>query len=182
MSLFEFRGISYCVNGKDGEKQIIKNVSGFVKNQEVLAILGPSGAGKTSLLNVLTLNALNGKSSGLCSLNGELMSNKVLKKYCCIVPQVDPHTAFFTCRETLRYAANFYIDDVPKIKDTAVDELLNKLGLEVCADARVGNVFLPGLSGGQKKRLSIGLALLKKPKVIILDEPTSGLDAAACIM
>lgn len=177
MSQFEFKDISYYV-GKN-HKKIISNAAGFVRNKEVFAILGPSGAGKTSLLNVLTLNALSGESTGTCTLSGEKMSNDVLKKYCCIVPQLDQHEAFLTCRETLRFAANFYIDDTAEKKDAEVDLLLNKLGLNVCADARVGNIFLPGLSGGQKKRLSIGLALLKKPKVMLLDEPTSGLDAAA---
>jgi ABC-type multidrug transport system ATPase subunit len=59
-----------------------------------------------------------------------------------------------------------------------VSKLLKELGLESCANTRAGNALIKGLSGGQKRRLSLGLALAKRPSIIMLDEPTSGLDAA----
>jgi ABC-type multidrug transport system ATPase subunit len=150
-------------------------------SKEVFAILGPSGAGKTSLLNVLTLNAF-GKSTeitGKCTLNGIPISQSLFSKHFCIVPQEDSHRAFLTCRESARYAADFYLQGSSESKDAEVEQLLKRLGLDGCGNARVGNQFLQGISGGQKKRLSVVIALLKKPSVLLLDEPTSGLDAAS---
>jgi ABC-type multidrug transport system ATPase subunit len=179
MNEFRFSDISFSVNGNGARKQILQNISGSVRAGETLGILGPSGAGKTSLLNVLTLNALSGDSTGLCTLNQTNMTNTVFQDHCCVVTQEDSHRAFLTARETVRYAANFYLKGEGEEKDKQVDSLLKKLGLGDCADTRVGNQFLPGLSGGQKKRLSVAVALLKRPSLMLLDEPTSGLDAAA---
>jgi ABC-type multidrug transport system ATPase subunit len=177
---FEFSDICYTVDSKKkGIKTILSKISGVCLAGEVMAILGPSGAGKTSLLNVLTLNALSGVSKGMCRLNGVNMTDNIFREHCCIVPQEDHHRAFLTARQTLMYVADFYIQGSDETKKKEVDTLITKLGLDVCADTLVGNQFFVGLSGGQKKRLSVAVALLKKPSVMMLDEPTSGLDAAS---
>jgi ABC-type multidrug transport system ATPase subunit len=180
---FVFQDISYSIRVIKGQstqsRMILDGIQGRVSSGEVLGILGPSGAGKSSLLHVLTLNALSGISEGLCTLNSIPLTSKIFTDHCCIVPQEDHHRAFLTCRDTIMDAANFYLNASDEEKKQEVDLILQKLGLEGCADTRVGNQFLPGLSGGQKKRLSVALALLKKPALMLLDEPTSGLDAAA---
>jgi ABC-type multidrug transport system ATPase subunit len=146
---------------------------------EVLAILGPSGAGKTSLLNCLTLEAFGGRVDGDVTLGDEHMNPTLFAAHCTVVTQIDRHWAFLTARETVTYAADFYLNGTSAEKKAAVDEMLEKMGLNGCAETRVGNQFMQGLSGGQKRRLSLAVALIKKPLLVFLDEPTSGLDAAA---
>ena len=179
-----FKNLRQDVKSQGGQpyKTIVNDISGGVKSGEILAILGPSGAGKTSLCNILTLNAISPGATcyGKCTLNGQLMTQKLFVEHCVFVEQLDSHRAFLTCRQTIAYAYNFYAPDMTEAdKEAKVNELLEKLGLAVCAETRVGNQFIQGLSGGQKKRLSVALALIKKPEVMYLDEPTSGLDAAA---
>ena len=136
--------------------------------------MGPSGAGKTTLISALTLDAFYGKPSGTVTLNGEALTDKIFKEHCYVVKQQDKHWAYLTCRETLLYAAELY--EIAAKSDIAilVDEVISKMGLDVCKDTRCAR-----LSGGQRRRLSIGIALLKQPTLLFLDEPTSGLDAAA---
>ena len=177
--LLEFKNITSTV--QNGEKIIVDNVTAQCRSGQVLAILGPSGAGKTSLLNALTLNATSCHTTGSVTINGENLSQDIFRAHCCIVEQLDIHRAFLTCRETVRYTIDFYEPTMSKEqKEEATNTLLLRLGLHNCADTKVGNAFLQGLSGGQKKRLSVAIALCKKPSVLFLDEPTSGLDAAAC--
>lgn len=181
MNYFSFDNISYSVSTKEPNvrKQILSGIGGSVRAGETMGILGPSGAGKTSLLNVLTLNAMGGRSTGTCVFNGHELTSKIFREHCCVVAQEDFHRPSLTARQTLTYASNFFIKGTVEEKDAEVNKLLSKLGLMGCADTIVGNQFMPGMSGGQKKRLSVALALLKKPSVMLLDEPTSGLDAAA---
>ena len=91
-----------------------------------------------------------------------------------MVKQHDKHWPYLTCRETLRYAAELYDIAAGKDLDVIIEEIIKKMGLSGCADTRNSD-----LSGGQRRRLSIGIALLKQPTLLFLDEPTSGLDAAA---
>ena len=97
------------------------------------------------------------------------MTDTMFRQHAYVVPQHDNHWPYLTCRETLNAAAQLY-----QTPASQVDFVLRKMGLETCSEVRNSS-----LSGGQRRRLSIGLALLKQPTVLFLDEPTSGLDAAA---
>ena len=110
------------------------------------------------MISALTLRALYGTSTGTVTLNGQVMTDAMFQQHCYVVPQHDVHWPYLTCRETLQAAAALY-----QAPDDAVDLILTKMGLATCAETRNTS-----LSGGQKRRLSIGLALLKKPTVLFL--------------
>lgn len=84
-----------------------------------------------------------------------------------------------TLRETLEFSCNLRLSSNirKEVKQEFVNELINKLGLTSCADTKVGDIKERGLSGGEKKRLSIACELINSPSLIFLDEPTTGLDA-----
>jgi len=167
--------------GKKKTIEILKNINAMVMGGEILAIMGPSGAGKTSLLECATLNhPPDAKLSGTVKVNNMILTNKMFKDHCYIVQQNDYLPCRLTCRETLIFAAkNCIIDSKRQISH--VDDLIESVGLKECVNVRVGDEFFPGLSGGQKRRLSVCLALIKMPKFLFLDEPTSGLDSTSAL-
>ncbi len=128
-------------------------------------------------MKTLTLDAFYGRPTGSLSLYDCKMSQRVFKHFCYVVEQQDRNWEYLTCRETLEYAAELY--DVVGTKTEIpllVHDILNKMGLESCADTRCSD-----LSGGQQRRLSLAIGLVKQPIVLFLDEPTSGLAAASAI-
>ena len=138
---------------------------------------GGSGAGKTSLLNSLCGRAYYGTVSGKVIINGQEANIDEFTDIMGFVPQDDIVFAELTVRENLIYAGKFKLPkDTPmnNIKDLA-DEVIADLGLTRVADSRVGDVTKRGVSGGEKKRVNIGLELMAKPSILFLDEPTSGL-------
>lgn len=173
-SIFRFKDVNFIVGSNDKKKNILTDVSGTVKWGHVLAVMGPSGAGKTTLINALTLDALYGKPTGQVTLNGVPLTSQIFKTHCYVVKQHDKHWPYLTCRETLRYAAELYDVATKKDLEPMIEEIIKKMGLVSCADTRNAE-----LSGGQRRRLSIGIALLKQPTLLFLDEPTTGLDAAS---
>jgi ABC-type multidrug transport system ATPase subunit len=167
-SELRFQNVSFVVQAKGQERHILRNVSGKCQRGHVLAIMGPSGAGKSSLIGALTLNACRGELFGSVTLNNMPLTDKGFKEHCYVVPQYDRHFPYLTCRETLRFAAELYNIDQEQV-DPAVDRVMETMGLRNCANTRNAR-----LSGGQARRLSIGMALLKQPAVLFLDEPTTG--------
>lgn len=154
-------------------KHIVRGVSAKVHAGQVFAIMGPSGAGKTTLLNSLTQESFGGVARGTITLNGEELDSKSFRQRCCVVAQQDNHWAFLRCRETVDYAARLYLPELTAEQRAAhVDDMVAKMGLLECANTRVGNQFVRGLSGGQKRRLSLAVALIKNPDVMFLDEPS----------
>lgn len=159
---------------------LLKNVTGEAKPGRLLALMGPSGSGKTTLLNVLA-GQINASPklhlSGLLDINGVPFSNKIYKF--AYVRQEDLFFSQLTVRETLSLAAELQLQDVSSIeeRDEYVNNLLFKLGLVSCADSRIGDAKVRGISGGEKKRLSLACELIASPSVVFADEPTTGLDA-----
>lgn len=172
-SVLRFNDVNFVVG--NNTKSILSDVTGAVKFGSVLAIMGPSGAGKTTLISALSLDAHYGQAYGEVTLNGVPLTDEIFKSHCYVVKQHDKHWPYLTCRETLMYAAElFQVGETRAETTSLVDEVIQKMGLETCSDTRNAR-----LSGGQQRRLSIGVALLKKPTVLFLDEPTSSLDSAS---
>jgi ABC-type multidrug transport system ATPase subunit len=148
-------------------------------------IMGPSGSGKTSLLNSMALRLHNSigtqyKQSGDMRFNGAVPSDSVMRSVCSYVCQDDDALLpSLTVRETLQFSARLRL---PSFMTTAqkherAEEVLLKLGLKDCADNLIGSDLIKGISGGEKRRVSIAVQILTDPRVLLLDEPTSGLDA-----
>lgn len=159
---------------------LLNNVRGEAKPGRLLAIMGPSGSGKTTLLNVLAGQLMASPRlhlSGLLEVNGKPSSNKAYKF--AYVRQEDLFFSQLTVRETLSLAAELQLPEILSVeeRDEYVNSLLFKLGLVSCADSNVGDAKVRGISGGEKKRLSLACELIASPSVIYADEPTTGLDA-----
>eukprot|EP00761_Pharyngomonas_kirbyi_P009715 gb/GECH01009733.1/.p1 GENE.gb/GECH01009733.1/~~gb/GECH01009733.1/.p1 ORF type:complete len:630 (+),score=141.87 gb/GECH01009733.1/:1-1890(+) len=162
------------------KNQVLSNVSAFASPGDVLAVMGPSGAGKTTLLDILALRKTKGKTEGSVKLNGENIShNKVFfNRNVGYVMQEDALFGSLTVRETLMYSAlmRLPLSVSYKKKKQLVSALLKELGLWKVRDNLVGDQLTRGISGGEKKRLSIGVELITDPSLLFLDEPTTGLD------
>ena len=143
--------------------------------------LSGSGAGKTSLLNALCGRAYYGEVTGHIYINGHEGVMDQVKPLMGFVPQDDIVYAELTVYENFLYAGRFRLP--PNTTEDAIsdlaDDVVSYLGLNRVKNSIVGDVRRRGVSGGEKKRVNIGLELMARPKILFLDEPTSGLDASA---
>jgi ABC-type multidrug transport system ATPase subunit/ABC-type multidrug transport system permease subunit len=184
-------GLSYSIGDKkapDGKKWILHPQDGQVCPKDLIALMGPSGSGKTSVLNALAgrLPITRG-----ASFHGSLEVNGVPKsKLPCAfadisayVEQEDCLYALSTVQETTEFAARLRLPKgfSAQERNARIEEVLRQLGLLHVRHTNVGgssfNGAVRGLSGGERKRLSIAIELLHQPRVIFLDEPTTGLDS-----
>ena len=164
-------------------KALLKGITADVRAGHVLAIMGPSGAGKTTLLNMLTLEKKGGAPTGTLTLNGHPFTLALYKKHCAYVQQQDALWACLNARDHLTYAYDLFQPQLSTSdRDVEVEKTLKTLGLTEVQTVKAGNQFFRGLSGGLKRRLSIGIALAKNPLVLMLDEPTTGVDSASASM
>lgn len=169
-----------CVNPPPAEERIIlSGISGMASPGEILAVLGPSGSGKSTLLNVLG-GRLQGNHGGAVVANGR-RPGRAVQRRTGFVPQDDVLYPHLTVRETLVFCALLRLPAaLPRAeKVRAAEEVMAELGLSKCENTIVGNSFVRGVSGGERKRVSIGHEMLINPSLLILDEPTSGLDSTA---
>ncbi|XP_071510170.1 uncharacterized protein [Diadema antillarum] len=162
-----------------GDHEVLKNVSGRAEKGNLLAVMGPSGAGKTVLLTALA-GRQQGKQTGLVLLKGRTM-DKTLRRRVSFVLQEDLLFDQLTLRETLMFTAQLRLSQKMTMEEKIdrVSNIVNSLGLRKCLNTKIGNSLARGLSGGEKKRATIACELLTDPTMLLLDEPTSGLDSNA---
>uniref|UniRef100_A0A5B7B0A4 Putative ABC transporter G family member 14 n=1 Tax=Davidia involucrata TaxID=16924 RepID=A0A5B7B0A4_DAVIN len=173
----------FCCGGtlSSVEKTILNGVTGMVCPGEILAMLGPSGSGKTTLLTALG-GRLTGKLSGKTTYNGQPFSGSI-KRRTGFVAQYDVLYPHLTVTETLLFTALLRL---PKSltqdeKFQHVERVITELGLTRCRNSMIGGPLFRGISGGEKKRVSIGQEMLINPSLLLLDEPTSGLDSTTAL-
>ncbi|OCF78442.1 ATP-binding cassette transporter [Kwoniella mangroviensis CBS 8886] len=174
---FTWEALNYTVPVPGGQRQLLKDIYGYVKPGSLTALMGASGAGKTTLLDVLAARKNIGVISGDVLMNGRPIGRD-FQRGCAYAEQQDTHEWTTTVREALQYSA--YLrqpEDVPKAeKDAYCEDIIELLELQDLADAMIG---FPGygLSVEARKRVTIGVELAAKPDLLLfLDEPTSGLD------
>ncbi|KAL4512209.1 hypothetical protein ABPG72_005211 [Tetrahymena utriculariae] len=175
-----FKDIKYTVKTSKGPKQLLKGVSGICKSGKINAILGSSGAGKTTLLNVLCQRVANTKNQNLegqILANSQHYNNHTFSNFAAYVMQDDVLLETMTVKECFQFAANLKTKGNAEEKNQRVDQMIRNLKLEKCQNTFVGGLFVKGISGGERKRTSIGYELISNPSCIFLDEPTSGLDS-----
>ncbi|WOL18064.1 ABC transporter G family member 9 [Canna indica] len=168
------------INAKQSERAILKGISGAVLPGEMLAMLGPSGSGKTTLLTTLggRIRRVGNNLDGSITYNGRPFSNS-LKRNMGFVTQDDVLYPHLTVTETLVYTALLRLPSTlsRQTKVEQADAVIAQLGLAACRNSIIGGPLVRGISGGERKRVSIGQEVLINPSLLLLDEPTSGLDS-----
>ena len=170
--------VDICVDVTD--KRILWNISTGVKRGEILAIMGPSGSGKTTLLNAIARYIPISK--GNVFVDGvDLSVDSTARNTMSYVMQNELFFEDLTLRETLVHSTLLRLSYKMSFKKKLqkVDEIIESLGLVDCQNTIVGGPQHRGLSGGEKKRLSIACELALQANIFLLDEPTSGLDSTA---
>lgn len=150
------------------KKRILNNASAHFSASAMHAVIGPSGCGKTTLVKAM-LGIL--PSTGRTNFQGEVIEpDTILSGRLAFVPQFSIAAPQLTVAEVLSFALELQVMD-PHIRQQRFDTSLERIGLEACRDTRVAN-----LSGGQLRRLGLGIELIADPDCIVCDEVTSGLD------
>ncbi|XP_005727564.1 ATP-binding cassette sub-family G member 8 [Pundamilia nyererei] len=165
---------------KGNKQTAINKLSLTVHSGQMLALIGSSGCGKTSLLDIITCRDEGGiMKSGEILINGKHNTPQLVKKSIAHVRQDDRLLPHLTVRETLSFVAKLRLPThfTQAQRDQRVDDVIAELRLRQCAHTRVGNNYIRGVSGGERRRVSIAVQLLWNPGILILDEPTSGLDS-----
>ncbi|KAK3033741.1 hypothetical protein RJ639_034516 [Escallonia herrerae] len=174
-----FKDLTLTLKGKN--KHLMRSVTGKIRPGRISAVMGPSGAGKTTFLSALAGKVAGCTMSGSILINGRPESIHSYKKIIGFVPQDDIVHGNLTVEENLRFSARCRLSaDMPKAdKVLVVERVIESLGLQAVRDSLVGTVEKRGISGGQRKRVNVGLEMVMEPSLLILDEPTSGLDSSS---
>ncbi|KAG7941932.1 hypothetical protein I3843_16G073600 [Carya illinoinensis] len=176
-----WKDLSVMVTLNNGESQkVLEGLTGYAEPGTLTALMGPSGSGKSTLLDALSSRlAANAFLSGTILLNGR--KTKLSFGTAAYVTQDENLIGTLTVRETISYSAQLRLPDkMPwSEKQALVEGTIIEMGLQDCADTVIGNWHLRGISGGERRRVSIALEILMRPRLLFLDEPTSGLDSAS---
>eukprot|EP01083_Nonionella_stella_P291600 992123_1 len=174
----EFNNLSLHL--KSNGKTILSQCSGRIHCGTITGIMGPSGAGKTSFLYTLCGKAASyGNITGDILINGEQRPISDFKDVVGFVPQSDAMTPQMTVKEMLQFNANFRLsaDAGYHYKKSVVRDVMKLLKIQGIRHSFIGDDVNRGISGGQQKRVNIGMELVSQPSMLFLDEPTSGLDS-----
>ncbi|KAG6393469.1 hypothetical protein SASPL_147711 [Salvia splendens] len=170
--------------GFSSAKTILNNVSGEARDGEIMAVMGASGSGKSTLIDALANRMAKGSVKGSITLNGEQLESRMLKVISAYVMQDDLLFPMLTVEETLMFAAEFRLPRTlsKSKKKLRVQALIDQLGLRNAANTVIGDEGHRGVSGGERRRVSIGTDIIHDPILLFLDEPTSGLDSTSAYM
>ena len=170
----EFRGVSFAY----GNRLILDNISFKIQSSQVFGLLGPNGAGKSTIFNLII--GLIHPKKGKIFIDGKDATNFQIyersKNQISFCPQSGGSFANLTAKDNLKAISEIVIED-KNLRSSRIDYLLSKFELENVSDIKAKH-----LSGGQRRKLVVALALLKKPKILLLDEPYLAMDVQAVRM
>ncbi|XP_038207844.1 protein scarlet-like isoform X2 [Zerene cesonia] len=157
------------------EVKVLHGVSGVVSSGNLVALMGSSGAGKTTLLAAISRRDKSA-TTGYLMLNGRLAGADLIARISGFVPQEDLSIEDLTVAEHMEFMARMMMDkrSTAITRQRRIQQLLSELGISTCTRTK-----LKALSGGERKRVALGVQLLNDPPILFCDEPTTGLDSSA---
>jgi len=181
-----FEGLAYSAALPDGSKKpILESCSGHFEPGHVVAIMGPSGCGKTTMLDMLAMKKTS-SYQGEVRVNGHLRDPHTFRRIAAYVPQEDRMPEHWRVREAIEFNARLKQQAGGSGHDVRelVDALLSEFGLAEVAGTYIGGAHVRGISGGQRRRVSLARGVAARAPILFCDEPTSGLsatDAELCV-
>ncbi|KDP32165.1 hypothetical protein JCGZ_12626 [Jatropha curcas] len=184
----EFSNLTYTVikkkkvEGKllSQEVDLLHAITGYAPKGCITAVMGPSGAGKSTFLDGLAGRIASGSLKGRVSFDGTEMNPSLIKRSSAYIMQEDRLFPMLTVYETLMFAADFRLGPLSRTdKKQRVEKLIEQLGLSSSRNTYIGDEGTRGVSGGERRRVSIGVDIIHGPSLLFLDEPTSGLDSTS---
>ncbi|KAG8379169.1 hypothetical protein BUALT_Bualt07G0060300 [Buddleja alternifolia] len=185
----EFANLTYTVikkmkdvNGKwtNQEADLLHDITGYAPKGCITAVMGPSGAGKSTFLDGLAGRIASGSLMGQVALDGVDVNPSMIKRSSAYIMQDDRLFPALTVYETLMFAADFRLGSISRAeKRDRVEKLIEQLGLSSSRNTYIGDEGTRGVSGGERRRVSIGVDIIHGPSLLFLDEPTSGLDSTS---
>lgn len=164
---------------------LLNHVSGRIRAASLCAILGPSGSGKTTLLNALAnRTSQSTPKTGTININGVTPSQSFFVNHTAYVPQQSILLPSMTPREAILFASKIRlpITTTKEQHESNVQTIIEQLSLQKCADTRIGDEIVGGISGGEKRRVNVGVEIVTKPAFLFADEPTTGLDSQTALV